>query len=122
MDKLSIDLAVGVFEINLNKLQKYSNFKKEFKPWPVFAVITQDISFFVDEEVKFSQIEEDIKKLKANYLQRIELIDIYFAQKKSITLRLIFYNPQRNLEENEIEREVVKIVDYLKDKYKIELR
>ncbi len=122
LDKLSIDLAVGVFEVNLNKLQKYSNFKKEFKPWPVFAVITRDISFFVDEEVKFSQIEKDIKKLKVNHLQRIELIDIYFTQKKSITLRLIFYNPQRNLEENEIEKEVVKIVNYLKDKYKIELR
>jgi len=95
---------------------------KEFKPWPVFPSIVRDLSFFVDEKIKFSEIEKEIKKQKFNFLKEINLIDIYFTDKKSMTLRFIFNHPQRSLKDEEVNLEMRKIEEFLKEKYKIILR
>jgi phenylalanyl-tRNA synthetase beta chain len=122
LDEFLIDLNVGVLELNIQKLKEHFSFIKEFKPLPVFALITRDISFFVDEKVKFKDLKEEIKKLKINFLQDIKLIDVYFSPKKSLTIRLLFSHPQKNLQEDEVEKEISRIIHYLKNKHKIELR
>jgi phenylalanyl-tRNA synthetase beta subunit len=50
------------------------------------------------------------------------LIDIYFTDKKSMTLRFIFNHPQRSLKDEEVNLEMRKIEEFLKEKYKIILR
>jgi phenylalanyl-tRNA synthetase beta chain len=117
-----LDLEVGVIEINLEKLRKYQKLIKEFESWPVFPSIVRDLSFFVDEKIKFSEIEKEIKKQKFNFLKEIKLIDIYFTDKKSMTLRFIFNHPQRSLKDEEVNLEMKKIEEFLKEKYKIILR
>jgi phenylalanyl-tRNA synthetase beta chain len=122
LEDYDLDLEVGVIELNLEKLKKYQKLIKEFEPWPVFPSIVRDLSFFVDEKIKFSEIEKEIKKEKFNFLKEINLIDIYFTDKKSITLRFIFNHPQRSLKDEEVNLEMIKIEEFLKEKYKIILR
>jgi phenylalanyl-tRNA synthetase beta chain len=122
LENYDIDLEVGVIEINVEKLRKYQKLIKEFKPWPVFPSIVRDLSFFVDEKIKFSEIEKEIKKQKFNFLKEISLIDIYFTDKKSMTLRFIFNHPQRSLKDEEVNLEMRKIEEFLKEKYRIILR
>jgi len=122
LEDYDLDLGVGVIEINLEKLRKYQKLIKEFEPWPVFPSIVRDLSFFVDEKIKFSEIEKEIKKQKFNFLKEINLIDIYFTDKKSMTLRFIFNHPQRSLKDEEVNLEMRKIEEFLKEKYKIILR
>jgi len=122
LENYDIDLEVGVIEINVEKLRKYQKLIKEFKPWPVFPSIVRDLSFFVDEKIKFSEIEKEIKKQKFNFLKEINLIDIYFTDKKSMTLRFIFNHPQRSLKDEEVNLEMRKIEEFLKEKYRIILR
>jgi phenylalanyl-tRNA synthetase beta chain len=122
LEYYDLDLGVGVIEINVEKLRKYQKLIKEFEPWPVFPSIVRDLSFFVDEKIKFSEIEKEIKKQKFNFLKEIKLIDIYFTDKKSMTLRFIFNHPQRSLKDEEVNMEIRKIEEFLKEKYKIILR
>jgi phenylalanyl-tRNA synthetase beta chain len=122
LEDYDLDLGVGVIEINVEKLRKYQKLIKEFEPWPVFPSIVRDLSFFVDEKIKFSEIEKEIKKQKFNFLKEIKLIDIYFTDKKSMTLRFIFNRPQRSLKDEEVNMEMRKIEEFLKEKYKIILR
>jgi phenylalanyl-tRNA synthetase beta chain len=122
LEHYDLDLGVGVIEINLEKLRKYQNLIKEFEPWPIFPSIIRDLSFFVDEKIKFSEIEKDIKKQKFNFLKEIKLIDVYFTDKKSMTLRFIFNHSQRSLKDEEVNFEMRKIEEFLKEKYKIILR
>jgi phenylalanyl-tRNA synthetase beta chain len=122
LEDYDLDLNVGVIEIDLEKLRKYQKLIKKFEPWPVFPSIIRDISFFVDEKIKFSEIEKEIKKQKFNFLKEIKLIDIYFADKKSMTLRFIFNHPQRSLKDEEVNLEMKKIEEFLKEKYRIILR
>jgi len=122
LEDYDLDLGVGTIEINVEKLRKYQKLIKEFEPWPVFPSIVRDLSFFVDEKIKFSEIEKEIKKQKFNFLKEIKLIDIYFTDKKSMTLRFIFNHPQRSLKDEEVNLEMRKIEEFLKEKYKIILR
>jgi len=122
LEDYDLDLGVGTIEINVEKLRKYQKLIKEFEPWPVFPSIIRDLSFFVDEKIKFSEIEKEIKKQKFNFLKEIKLIDIYFTDKKSMTLRFIFNHPQRSLKDEEVNLEMRKIEEFLKEKYKIILR
>jgi phenylalanyl-tRNA synthetase beta chain len=122
LEDYDLDLEVGIVEINIEKLRKYQKLIKEFEPWPVFPSIVRDLSFFVDEKIKFSEIEKEIKKQKFNFLKEIKLIDVYFTDKKSMTLRFIFNHPQRSLKDEEVNLEMRKIEEFLKEKYKIILR
>jgi phenylalanyl-tRNA synthetase beta chain len=122
LEDYDIDFEVGVIEINLEKLRKHQKLIKEFEPWPVFPSIVRDLSFFVDEKIKFSEIEKEIKKQKFNFLKEIKLIDIYLTDKKSMTLRFIFNHPQRSLKDEEVNLEMRKIEEFLKEKYRIILR
>jgi phenylalanyl-tRNA synthetase beta chain len=117
-----LDLEVGVMEINIRKLRKFQKLIKEFEIWPVFPSIVRDLSFFVDEKIKFNEIEKEIKKQKINFFKEIKLIDIYYAGKKSMTLRFIFNHPQRSLKDEEVNLAMRKVEEFLKEKYKIILR
>lgn len=124
LEKLSLDLYVGFLELDIEKLRELKK-EKKFTSWPVFPGISRDLSFFVDENIKFSQIEKEIKKLKINYLEKVELLDIYFPKNlktKSFTLRLKFQNPERSLKEEEIENEMNKLQNLLREKFKAQLR
>ena len=122
LEDYGIDLNVGVIELEVEKLRKQRKAVKSFEPWPIFPSITRDLSFFIDEKVKFADIKKEIEKLKIKFLKDIKLIDIYLLDKKSMTLRFIFNNPQRSLKDEEVNLEIKNIEEFLKEKYKIILR
>ena len=122
LEDYGIDLNVGVIELEVEKLRKQKKAVKSFEPWPIFPSITRDLSFFIDEKVKFIEIKKEIEKLKIQFLKEIKLIDIYFSDKKSMTIRFIFNHPQRSLKDEEVNLEIKKIEEFLKEKYKIILR
>ncbi len=122
LEDYDLDLKVGVIEINIENLRKYLKLIKKFESWPIFPSIVRDLSFFVDEKIKFSEIEKEIKKQQFNFLKEIKLIDVYFTDKKSMTIRFIFNHPERSLKDEEVNIEIEKIEKFLKDKFKINLR
>ncbi|GIW67592.1 MAG: phenylalanine--tRNA ligase beta subunit [Candidatus Parcubacteria bacterium] len=128
LSELDIDLNVGVIELDTNTLKKRSVMKKVFHPWPIFPQIIRDLSFFIDEKIKFSQLKMEIERLKINYLQEIKLIDVYFPQNsevsnlKSMTIRFIFFHPQRSLTDEDVNLEMRKIEENLKSRYGITIR
>jgi phenylalanyl-tRNA synthetase beta chain len=122
LEDYNLDLKVGVIEINIENLRKYQKLIKKFESWPIFPSIARDLSFFVDEKIKFSEIEKEIEKQKFNFLKEIKLIDVYFTDKKSMTIRFIFNHPERSLKDEEVNIEIEKIEKFLKDKFKINLR
>jgi phenylalanyl-tRNA synthetase beta chain len=122
LEDYDLDLKVGVIEINIENLRKYQKLIKKFESWSIFPSVVRDLSFFVDEKIKFGEIEKEIKKQQFNFLKEIRLIDVYFTDKKSMTIRFIFNHPERSLKDEEVNIEIEKIENFLKDKFKINLR
>lgn len=125
LKELDIDLDVGLIEINIDKLKATSQLQKKFKPFFVFATITRDLSFFIDEKISYKSLEKKLKEIKIKYLNKFNLIDVYFlegSEQKSMTIRFTFYNPQKNLLNEEVDREMIKIKDFLEKNFVIKLR
>lgn len=125
LEELDIDLNVGLIEINVEKLKAASRPQKKFKPFFVFSTITRDLSFFIDEKISYRSLEKKLKEIKINYLNNFNLIDVYFvkgSEQKSMTIRFIFYNPQKNLLNEEVDKEMLKIKEYLEKNFAIKLR
>jgi len=122
LEDYGIDFNVGVVELNVEELREQRKMVKVFEPWPIFPSIIHDLSFFIDEKIKFSEIKNEIENQKIKFLKEIKLVDVYFSNKKSLTLRIIFNHPERSLNDDEVSLEMKKIEEFLKEKYKITLR
>lgn len=104
------------FEINLKKLLKA---KKEecFKKVSVFPPLKRDISIIIEKKTPFEEIKS-ILDHSTKQKARIKLIDIYHAQKlgedkKSLTIRLEFHNPNKTLTDDEIKHDIKLITNKL---------
>jgi phenylalanyl-tRNA synthetase beta chain len=97
------------FEFSLKKLIK-SKKEKRYTKVSVFPPLKRDISIIIGEKTPFKEIQtllDHSTKQKAH----IKLIDVYHANKigndkKSMTIRLEFYNPKKTLKDNEIEGDI----------------
>ena len=97
------------FELNLKKLLKARK-EERFKKVSVFPPLKRDISIIIEKNTPFGEIKSVLDhstKQKA----RIKLIDVYHANKigkdkKSMTIRLEFYNPKKTLKDDEIEGDI----------------
>ncbi len=104
-------------EIKLKKLLKHKK-EERFKKVSIFPPLKRDISIIVDEKTPF----EEIKTLLDNSTRqraRIKLIDVYSAKKlgkdkKSLTIRLEFYNPNKTLTDDETKDDIKAITTKLK--------
>ena len=68
--------------------------------------------YFVDKNVNFSHITEEIKKITPKYLRDVQVFDIYQEDnscRKSIALRFIFRHKGRNLTDEEVGESLVLI-------------
>ncbi len=101
----------NVFGLEFN-LKKLINSKKEkrYMKASVFPPLKRDISIIIEKSTPFKEIQallDHSTKQKA----RIKLIDVYHANKigkdkKSMTIRLEFYNPKKTLKDDEIEGDI----------------
>jgi phenylalanyl-tRNA synthetase beta chain len=97
------------FEFSLEKLIN-SKQEKRFVKASVFPPLKRDISIIIEKDKPFTEIQtllDHSTKQKA----RIKLIDVYHANKigkdkKSMTIRLEFYNPKKTLKDDEIEGDI----------------
>jgi len=105
------------FEINLKKLLKHKK-EERFKKVSIFPPLKRDISIIVDEKTPFEEIETLLDNL-TRQRARIKLIDVYSAKKlgkdkKSLTIRLEFYNPNKTLTDDETKDDIKAITTKLK--------
>ncbi len=105
------------FEFSLYKLLEYAKVKTEFSSIHIYPPIKRDLSFVIDERKTYIECKNAIKDSVKNDIQ-IELIDIYrdrnFGKdKKSLTVRLEFHNPEKTLTDEEIEKDIENVIKNL---------
>jgi phenylalanyl-tRNA synthetase beta chain len=97
------------FEFNLKNLL---NARKEerFTKTSVFPPIKRDISIIIEKNTPFEEIQALLDH-STKQKTHIRLIDVYSAEKigkdkKSFTIRLEFYNPEKTLTDDEIKDDI----------------
>lgn len=105
------------FEFSLKKLIR-SKKEKRFTKTNEFPPLKRDISIILEKNTPFKEIQTLLNN-STNQKAHIKLIDIYHADKigkdkKSMTIRLEFYNPEKTLKDEEIEGDIKSITKKLK--------
>ncbi len=98
-----------------------------FVPLPKFPSVIRDLSFLVERNVPYREIEKAIEKISIPYLEAFGLIDQYTGEsiprdKKSLSLRFVYRNPKATLLTEEVDKAEAKMMKHLKSAFQIQLR
>ncbi|RMH29128.1 MAG: phenylalanine--tRNA ligase subunit beta, partial [Planctomycetota bacterium] len=109
--RASVDTPAVVAELNLPLLRSLDPGARRVTPTPAFPAIERDLSVVVDEAVAWSAIESAARGAQPALLEDLRFVGVYRgkqigAGKKSVTLRMIFRDPERTLRHEEVDPQV----------------
>jgi phenylalanyl-tRNA synthetase beta chain len=101
--------------------------KPVYKPLPRHPAIQRDLSLRVKNTVSAAAVEAVIRERAGALLARIELFDVYQGSQleegfKSLAYKLSFRAPDRTLTDDEVSKQVKRVLDHLSQKLEIVLR
>ncbi len=114
-------------EIYYSKLKKYFNNKIIFKQVSKFPAVERDLAVLINASVSCGDIIDQIKQSGGEYLDKVELFDVYQGSqveegKKSMAFNLIFVSNERTLNVEEIDASITTILKNLEEKLGAKLR
>ena len=115
-----------LLEMNLSLLFGCKTGNNHFNDFNKFPSVSRDYAFVINDDVKFSDIKNDIKKL-SSLISEIHIFDIYEGEKLepnkvSIALRVMFDGKDHTLNDKEISEVDSKIRELISTKFKGSIR
>lgn len=107
-----LDVAQKVYfaELNLHDLYQMRHKNPKMKPLPKFPSSDRDWTITVDEALNVGEILQSIKNIPSKLLETVYLLDIYRSDKlgpsfKNVTLRFIYRDNNKTLEQEKVDAE-----------------
>jgi len=127
LDSLDITQDIHYLELDLDKFIKNIKYPMEFRAIAQFPSIDIDLALVIDENIKHSEIEAEIRNNGTGLLKTVRLFDIYRGPqvgecKKSMAYSLTFQEQTRTLKDTEVEVVVKRILENLAKKFGARLR
>ena len=125
---IGIENEVFYAELDFDKIEKHIDTKPNiFKKVSKFPSVSRDISILVDENVKFRNIQDSIKKVNQNLIKKVTLFDVYRgknlpAGKKSYGIGFKISDKTKTLSIEEIDSLINKIIVNLEKNFEAKLR
>jgi len=122
---LDIDPPVYVFEVKQNSLLE--GVVPSFKSLSKFPEVRRDLAILVKQEILVEDLVKSIKSATSEIIQEILLFDVYTGTGievglKSVALGLILQGFSATLTDDDVEKEISKIVTVLNDRFGATLR
>jgi phenylalanyl-tRNA synthetase beta chain len=125
---LDIEAPVYFATIHWDKVMELAeNNKVEYREIPRYPEVRRDLALLLDEEVRFSQIEELAFQAEKKFLKRVSLFDVYQGEKlgenkKSYAVSFILQDEKQTLKDNQIDKIMNKLIKTFRDKLGAEIR
>lgn len=123
------DVSKRVYYAEINLESFIANEKKHMKYRDIskFAGTYRDLAIIVDEQVCHGDLQRTIEAFAGEFLESVELFDIYRddkigAKKKSMAYNIRFRSKQRTLQDADIDPIMDRILSALQDEYGAQLR
>ncbi|MBR0435575.1 MAG: phenylalanine--tRNA ligase subunit beta [Lachnospiraceae bacterium] len=120
LSNYGIKEKVYVAVIDMLNVAELSDYDIKFKGLAKFPAITRDLSLLTRKDVTCGQIEECINKHGGEYLESIELFDVYEGERimagfKSLAYSIAFRAKDKTLEDTIVNERMDKIIKELKN-------
>ncbi|MEW6670398.1 MAG: phenylalanine--tRNA ligase subunit beta [Thermodesulfobacteriota bacterium] len=107
-----------VFELSLNAIAAVAPQSKQAGPLPKFPATTRDITLIVDRHIEAERILASIRRADEEWVENLFIFDIFTgnlipADKKSVSLRIVYRSDQKTLEDETVNQLHKSITDRL---------
>ncbi len=116
-DRMDLDAACCVAEIDVGALTDLLIEVRRAKPFSLFPTVQRDLNFIVDQALRWGELERVCRMHGGAELQSVEYRETYRdakkdgADKKRVLLSLQFQSSARTLTGDEVDRSVQSVVD-----------
>lgn len=115
---ISTDLYLFEFNFDLIKKNFKANKLRLYSQYPLYPKIVKDLSFIVNSDIKFNDIQKSLLLNGTKFLTKVILLDEYRGlsvpeDKTSLCLQLIFQSEKKTLETKEVEQIIAKLNESL---------
>jgi len=122
---LDIDPPVYLFEVDQKSLLEGN--VPAFKALSKFPEVRRDLAILVKQEISVEELVKSIKSVTSEIFQEIILFDVYTGERieaglKSVALGLILQGFSSTLTDEDVEKEIRRIITVLNDRYGATLR
>ncbi len=122
-----INQPVFAFEAELDILQNFISDKKEFKNLLKYPKVLRDFAFLFDKSVKYATVKDFIMRESSPILKSVELFDLFESKdidkdKKSMAFSLEYYDFNRTLTDEEVDRDFHNLIDKITKNFNAILR
>ncbi len=123
------DIKQDVFcvEFFIDELVKIDRQNKKFNELLKFPKIHKDFAFIFDKSVSYDDVKNFIFKKASGLLKNVHIFDLFENEnigtdKKSMAFGLEFYNFERTLTDEEVEKDFINLIEEIKKEFKAVLR
>jgi phenylalanyl-tRNA synthetase beta chain len=122
-----INQDVFCFEFNLDELKQIPIDEKRYKELLKYPKVFRDFAFIFDREAKHNEVIEFIKREGSKLLKSVRLFDLFESEtigtnKKSMAFALEYYDVNRTLTEEEVDKEFTKLITAVTKSFNAKLR
>lgn len=116
-----------VFQLDVDTLAEVADKEGFYRPLPKFPAVTRDLALVVDRDVPAEALQAAIREAAGELLESLTLFDVYTGEriaagKKSMAFSLVFRDPERTLQDEEIQQLTTAVIEALKTETGAELR
>ena len=121
------DIFLFEFNVDIIKTEFQTRNLALYQPYSTYPKITKDLSFVVNQEISFDQIQETLLKNGSEYLKDIHLLDEYRGKsipenQTSLCIQLTFQSFEKTLLTKEIDEILNNLKTVLFNKYQVTIR
>ncbi len=127
LKQFDIEQDVYAFEFDFDALKSIEKIQKRYSEPLRFPKIIRDFAFIFDSNTTFGEVKEFISKSGSGLLKSVEIFDIFISgslgdNKKSMAFTLEFFDSNRTLTEDEVEKEFNSLISLVTKKFNAKLR
>jgi phenylalanyl-tRNA synthetase beta chain len=127
LKKFDIDQEVFCFEFDLMKLGNISSGNKKYSVPLKFPKVNRDFAFIFDSNITYNDVKTLIKKNASSLLKSVSLFDLFEKgeigeNKKSMAFNLEYYDFNRTLTEDEVDKDFQNLIALIINKFNAILR
>jgi phenylalanyl-tRNA synthetase beta chain len=122
-----INQPVFSFECDLDIYKKLSSERRAFRDLLKYPKVYRDIAFLFDKSINYTTVKEFILQASADILKSVELFDLFESkeiaeEKKSMALNLDYYDYNRTLTDEEVDKDFQTLINKVTEKFNAILR
>ncbi len=127
LNYFDIDQDVYCFEIDLKKLSEIPVAERKYSELLRFPKVLRDFAFIFDKSVTYKQVSDFILEESTGLLKSVNLFDLFESDalgenKKSMAFTLEFFDKERTLTDEEVEKEFLHLISAVTEKFNAKLR